>query len=415
MLATATAKRIGAGDGLDRWYPYYAGYTHQFAADVIAEMCGKRSCTVLDPWNGSGTTTAAASHGGHRPVGFDLNPATLVIANAKLVHRAGVDRLPSVLAKCLGDARRRVTRAAAASEDPLRLWLPPRAAGFARHAFEWLATQSPNGNLARTNPELAIVAICLLRTLRQFAIDVRSNSSWTLPQEGHRVRIDSIEALATAVASEFRESRQLLPEKHSSASARLARLGDARDLRLRDNSVDFVLTSPPYCTRIDYAKQMRFELAALFRQGDQHTRLLRHMLMGTTTLRTPPQRFVKLPSSVSSLLHAIKQHPSHRSAGYYHKNVSQYFEDAFLAVGELQRVMRPGGRAVLVLQNSYYKEIPIPLSDLFCDIGAAHGLVTSVVLRRAVGRSMTSLNTRSKRYNVTRAYSEDLVLMEKKS
>ena len=42
------------------WYPYYAGYTTAFAAGVFeAYLSGAES--VLDPWNGSGTTTAVAS------------------------------------------------------------------------------------------------------------------------------------------------------------------------------------------------------------------------------------------------------------------------------------------------------------------------------------------------------------------
>ena len=37
---------------------------------------------------------------------------------------------------------------------------------------------------------------------------------------------------------------------------------------------------------------------------------------------------------------------------------------------ELRRVLAPGGKAILVLQTSYYKEIEIALPDLYADLAA---------------------------------------------
>lgn len=176
--------------------------------------------------------------------------------------------------------------------------------------------------------------------------------------------------------------------------------------------VDLVLSSPPYCTRIDYAKSTAFELAVLGIRNECF-RSIRDQLMGTTTIRRE-QELVMLPSSVETLLSRIGQHPSHRSAGYYMRNARQYFSDAHRALGEIARVLCPGGRAVLVLQNSYYKEIPIELSQFYCDMAQTHGLNARVVAQQRVGRTMASMNTRARAYRRHREYSEDVVLMEKR-
>src|SRR5688500_12785789 len=48
---------------LKDWYPYYAGYTSAFAESVFDQYLGSAK-SVVDPWNGSGTTTAVAASRG---------------------------------------------------------------------------------------------------------------------------------------------------------------------------------------------------------------------------------------------------------------------------------------------------------------------------------------------------------------
>ena len=60
-------------------YPYYAGFSRMFAEDAIEWATdGDKEKVVLDPWNGSGTTTRTASQLGIGSVGFDLNPVMVL-------------------------------------------------------------------------------------------------------------------------------------------------------------------------------------------------------------------------------------------------------------------------------------------------------------------------------------------------
>lgn len=53
------------------WYRYYAGYSRAFVTDTIDHLGLTKGSTILDPWNGSGTTTAVAAEAGYEVVGFD--------------------------------------------------------------------------------------------------------------------------------------------------------------------------------------------------------------------------------------------------------------------------------------------------------------------------------------------------------
>ncbi len=404
-----TAKRLTGGVGLDRWYPYYAGFSFEFAREVLGFLT-TGPCVVLDPWNGSGTTSAAAQHLGHRPIGFDLNPATVVVARAKLVTRAEVSVLREELDRCASQALGVKVRARA-QDDPLLEWLSPAAVAFFRSVLSEVLARAGVTTPDRLDPLPALVVTCLLRTLRSRAVDPsRSNSSWQLPAPSRRPTARTLAREALDAADEVAAEREGLPV--SRARRPRLRVGDARRLPLKDASVDAVLSSPPYCTRIDYARQTNFELAALFGFKHGELRGLRDSLMGTTTIRSTLCD-AGLVEGVEAVLTKIASHPSHRSAGYYAANFRQYFADATLAVGELARVLRVGGRAALVLQNSYYKEISIPLSSLYCEMAHAAGLRASIIARKPVARSMCSVNTNAKKYRQERLYSEDVVLLEK--
>lgn len=70
-------------------YPYYAGFSRTFAEDALEWATrGNRERLVLDPWNGSGTTTRSASELGMSSIGFDLNPVMVLVAKAELLDPA---------------------------------------------------------------------------------------------------------------------------------------------------------------------------------------------------------------------------------------------------------------------------------------------------------------------------------------
>ena len=405
-----SAKRLSRGEGVDGWYPYYAGFSYRFAeAALVALSDGASGCVVLDPWNGSGTTTAAALGLGHSPIGIDLNAATLPLAAAKLTTRAEVKALPAMVRAEIDDAVRSGVRDALPKSDPLSEWLPGRLGSLARV----LLSAHSQGDTPSLRPRHALATACYLSVFRGYAVDhVRTNPSWVQPAQRGRPPRN-----ARVIEEILHRADQIAGSADSRPARRVRRTkvveGDARRLSLPDASIDLVLTSPPYCTRIDYARKTGFEIAALLCLDQASFRTRRDDLMGTTTIRPGnPSRTPGLPDSVSALLEQIARHPSHRSAGYYARNFTQYFDDAFLAMREMSRVLKPGGRAGLVVQTSYYKEVRIDLGELYCALAHESGLEAKVVTRQPIGRSMATRNPFAKS-GADRVYTEDVLYLER--
>src|SRR5690606_12407500 len=82
-----TPKRNGSEVlGKAGFYDFYAGYSTLFVADVLRYWDLPVSSVVLDPWNGSGTTTDIASKMGYTAIGYDLNPVMFIVAKAREIQ-----------------------------------------------------------------------------------------------------------------------------------------------------------------------------------------------------------------------------------------------------------------------------------------------------------------------------------------
>lgn len=69
-----TKKKWVGNKWKSRFFDFYAGYSTSFVADVLLYWNLPGNSVILDPWNGSGTTTDIASKMGYKAIGYDLNP-----------------------------------------------------------------------------------------------------------------------------------------------------------------------------------------------------------------------------------------------------------------------------------------------------------------------------------------------------
>lgn len=408
-------------EGLDAWYPYYAGFSETFARSVLTQAGLRPGASVMDPWNGSGTTTLVASQLGFTSIGYDLNPVATLVANAKLAHPRDAEHVSGLASRIVADTSD--NRAPMAAPDPLAKWLRPRVAARYRqlegHILSALASTS-SGNVLRpidgTLPPLAsFLILALMRAARSLAcIEKRTNPTWITPGGGPKGTSTQLTrawlACVDAMASEVGRARQ------DTSTSSVAEVADARSLPISSESIDFVLTSPPYCTRIDYIVSTSFELAAMgLDPSSPDFARLRTQSMGAPLarrgeLQDPPSTWAH---EVRTLLAAIRSHPSPDSRSYYYKTYWQYFSDCALALGELHRTMRPSAVAVLVVQSSYYKDIHVDLPSLYMGMAKEAGFDTRALARTDIRHSLTQINSRSQQHRLTTRYQEAVLAFSK--
>ena len=97
-------------------------------------------------------------------------------------------------------------------------------------------------------------------------------------------------------------------------------------------------------------------------------------MIGSTTVSNTASASIHIPSFTAlDFLGKVQCHDSKASNSYYYKYYNKYFVQLYLSLKELARVVKPKGRCCIVIQNSFYKDLLIPLNliveELMLELG----------------------------------------------
>jgi hypothetical protein len=147
---------------------------------------------------------------------------------------------------------------------------------------------------------------------------------------------------------------------------------------------------------------------------DDQLRDLRSKLIGTPTIQTSskePNR--NWGATCDAFLEQVAQHPSKAAKSYYHKTYVQYFAAIARSMSEIARCVRPGGKAVIVVQDSHFKGIRADLATMFTEIASANELAMSRQVDFPMSRTFAYINTKSRSYRATSTSVESVLCYTK--
>lgn len=413
--------------GRSSWFAFYPGFSFDFAVQAISGAKLDSHATVLDPWNGGGTTTLAAKSLGLDSIGIDLNPVMMVAAKARALSIRHESSLVPIGRDILKEASKITCRAS--KGDPLTTWfVPASVSGFRAldHAIRRrfinecdpidLATPVAVTELSGL---AAFYYVALFRTIRVFLRPfIPSNPTWTKRPRSLAARL---RPQPEKVWERYRFEIDTMASSLNSVTKALAsdavidlHVGSSTALPLADDSVDFVLASPPYCTRIDYAVATMPELAILGYHPDLGVDQLRRELIGTSTVPSQVGGVdTRWGQTCISFLRDVLDHDSKASSTYYYKNHYQYFSRIFASLAELKRVLRVGSRCVIVVQDSYYKDIHNNLPRIIQEMLEGLGFVLEDRIDYNADFLMAHLHPGTRMYRSRRRATESVLCLRR--
>lgn len=334
---------------------------HPFPARMAPEIAMRhlesvpKGAVVLDPMMGSGTTLKVAGIVGCRGIGFDVDPMALLISSA---WNAPVDT--NVVLSLAGQVLEQVREM---PDVPNLQWLDndPETAEFVRfwfaekQAYDLRKLSSLIYPLSGPESDVLRVALSRLIVTKRRGASLGRDISHSRP---HKVAEENDFQVLLEFERSVRQVCRILEANPGTGLASIQEGNAKRMSSIADQSIDYIMTSPPYFTAVDYFRGHRLALVWLG-YSLSTLRLLRDTSIGLN--RVPDKA---LDDALIRELHRGVKHipdlkPKVRSV------LQRYSVDLFEISQEFFRVLKSGGRMTVVLADSYSSGLLISNTQIF--------------------------------------------------
>lgn len=389
---------------------YKEGFSKRLAETLIE---AEKPETVLDPFAGICTTPLVAAGQGLQATGIEIMPVGVLAGTAMAEAANGLsrDEFNKKASALLGEvrSRRSATRYSFRHVRITKGAFSPETEREIALARRFLAGLDENG--MRSLLELACMSVLeeasytrkdgqYLRWDHRASRPLRSSVDFGLIpgfSDALERRISEIEEDISALKEQFGGEYPTLI-----TGSCLERLND-----IPADSIDLVITSPPYANRYDYTRTYALELAWLGLNQNGFSLLRQRLLSATVENRAKTDmlndvysadrqcldRAIRMYESqgavheVLSILRPLAHELSNRNVLTL---IEQYFFEMAVVISELGRIVRPGGVVYMVNDNVQYHGEELPVDFILSDFAESSGFRCSDIWKLARGKGNSS-------------------------
>lgn len=399
---------------VNRWYPILEGFSNSFVESIIKEQ-NNGSITCLDPFSGGGTTALTSQDLGLRCHSFEISPFMSQVCRAKLRNDYSsaefievVERIHSYLKE--GKKHNyQIGLKTIKKNKKLEKWLFHQAALDAllniRNAIDVICAQFPK--------YYDILYVALGSMMLRFSNVFRDGKALKYKTDWKKkyVKKQSVynTFLEKCYSSVLSDIIHIEERKGSVNNIDLFLSGDCRELvdALEDNSIDLVITSPPYLNSRDYTDSHMIELWMLGHvQSYEDVRELRRK-----TMRSHVQvKWGEIPLPSSKILENRIQKVLKYEERFWNKGIPSmiigYFCDLEILLKKLKDKVKIGGKLFINVANSSYFGVVIETDRIIEEISNNLGFKVSEI------RLARKIKTSSQQYEKVKWLRETVVVLE---
>ena len=362
-----------------RWYPFVEGYSKEFIEDILQELSFTPQ-VAMEPFCGSGTTPVELQNHNIKCYSFEVSPFMHLLAKVKLERTYDEKTLTYYRDKVAG-----------LLDNPLpnvRMLEPVPFGDTVVHKEgmkKWNFHDTSLDGILDIRYAIRIVidddryknlfTIALASIILQ-ASNMFRNGKCLSYKKGWEDRIISrdeihrlfLEQIDTVIAEDVR----ILSSQHTAVrNADICCFGDVRKSIecVDDNSLDLIITSPPYLNSRDYTDIYMLELKVL-QLVNSHEDLQK---LRKSTIRSHVQvKYSEVkPINNPRLIKCLSDMKNTQTKSWnpdIPNMVCGYFEDMQQLFSEFSRKMHQGGVIYFNVANSAYFGVEVPVDYIICDI-----------------------------------------------
>lgn len=403
----STAFKENKDIALHRWVNWIAGFSSKFvqqALDLHLPTPDPKQ-VVLDPFAGVGTAPVTAYLRGHSVLSYEINPFAALVLRTKLDairYRRGKDLKRHMEAFMLymlsGDSPKSRPPEGFKSRIPFY---------SERVLFQVLKVLDYINSL-EDNHIRDIFRVAFGATMVSFSNYTYEPSLSSRPAVG-KALIEDVD-VAGILFAKLREMCEdlyqinFVPDPRQTYQVYQTSFMSSE---LPPESVDIVITSPPYLNNYHYLRNTRPQLYWLgFAKGPKDLRYIEENNYGKSwqIVRDPSYqtrlifRSTWVEEMLSKLASTQSEKGSYGGAGWANY-ACEYFNDTYRFLSKIRNVLKPGSKALVVVGNSILKGLNVEVDRVFIHIAELLGFSggeTHIVRESRTGSSTVGTGFRSK-------------------
>lgn len=396
----------------EQWTHGYHRYPAKFLPNLVQKIIEEytnEDDTIADLFAGCGTTLVESKIHGRKSIGVDINPVAQLIASVK-VNPVVPEVLTSIfeILQTEINSYNRNDFSEIEKHERIDYWFFPEAKSKIAFLYKIISELDADKKII----DFYLVALSNI---------LKNCSRWL--QSSTKPQIDPVKQPTEVFSSFFRQSKSMI-KKNEKFFVELERLNylqvpsniflqDARKTGIAAGAVSTVITSPPYVTSYEYADL--HQLTGYWFDYIENLLEFRKDFIGT--FYSYGQSLITESELANEIIEKIKQ-KHERTA----KEVANYFNDMKSICNEMFRVLKPGGKAFIVIGNTTYRGIKIQSAEIVAELLELRGFEVEDVIKRSIpfkliptirdknsGRFTTLKNKNSKK-----VYPEEYILIAHK-
>lgn len=397
----------------EQWTHGYHRYPAKFLPDVVRKIIedyAQGSNMIADLFAGCGTTLVEAKIHGISSVGTDINPVAQLITKVKTTPLP-----PDVLQRAynalleLFDEYNEVNFAEIKKHERIDYWFTPSQKAKIAFLYEKVFRLNIDDDIKD------FFYVCISHILK--------NCSWWL-QSGTKPQKDPKKELADPFDEFCRHCKKMMGWNENFYNELNHRgyldvpcaihLDDARHTSIPAESINAIITSPPYVTSYEYADI--HQLTAYWMEYISDIHEFRKKFIGSSYSGN-----ISLTVSGSKQAQKIVDALSEKS-NHIARDVAQYFNDMQEVAKEMHRVLTPNGHACIVIGNTKIKEVQIKSAEVFYEFLRNSGLKKIEVIKRSIPHKLmptlrdknTGRFTKQDNPNCKKVYPNEFIIIMQK-
>ncbi|MDY0016519.1 MAG: DNA methyltransferase [Candidatus Delongbacteria bacterium] len=370
------------------WHSFKHSYSKELVDVLIKEFKLKKDSWVMDPFCGGGTTLLACKQAGINAHGVDILPFSVFLSAVKTTDFSSQELMNTH--NTIKNHKISKTSLDYSLPD-IELYHKAFNSGIKSELFK-IKEKIENIKNTKNKDFFNLAFLGILE-----AVSNTKKAGGFLRLVDNKIKPDTVAGLFDNKVNQMIDDIAKAENENKCDIVKIKVFqGDAREIKT-GKKYDAIITSPPYPNRHDYTRIYSLEMAFDFIKNNNELKNIRYQTLRSHVEARKKYEIndFKCPDQLEEVISRIRKEKLNNNQII--PMLYGYFEDMFLVMKEMDKVIKKRGKVAIVVSNVRFAGVNVPVDEILLQIGENIGFKpVSIWLTRLRGNSAQQMKDYSR-------------------